>query len=58
MSRRMAERRVSRAEVEAAADAVMGELTECPDCVTGLEVPEADLPELGEAPENEEDWGQ
>ena len=46
------------AEVEFAADTVVGELMECPDCGTELEVLSVDEPKLGEAPETEEDWGQ
>ena len=57
-SRQMAECPVCGAEIELAADAVVGELMECPDCGTELEVLEVDPPELGEAPETEEDWGQ
>lgn len=37
---------------------VVGELMECPDCGTELEVLGLVPPELGEAPESEEDWGQ
>ena len=54
----MAECPVCDAEVELAADAVQGELMECADCGTELEVLELDPPKLGEAPETEEDWGQ
>lgn len=54
----MAECPVCGAEVELAADAVVGELMECEDCGTELEVLEIEPPELGEAPESEEDWGQ
>ena len=54
----MAECPVCGAEIGLAADAVVGELMECPDCGTELEVLEVDPPELGEAPETEEDWGQ
>ena len=39
-------------------DAVVGELMECPDCGTELEVLGTDPAELGEAPESEEDWGE
>ena len=54
----MVECPVCGAEVELTADAVVGELMECPDCGTELEVLGVDPPELGEAPETEEDWGQ
>ena len=57
-SAQMAECPVCGAEVELTADAVVGELMECPDCGTELEVLGVDPPELGEAPETEEDWGQ
>lgn len=57
-NRQMAECPVCGAEIELTADAVTGELMECPDCGTELEVLAVDPPELGEAPETEEDWGQ
>ena len=55
---KMAQCPVCDAEVELSGDVVVGELMECPDCGTELEVLETDPPELGEAPETEEDWGQ
>ena len=45
-----AEYPVSGAEVAPAADAVVGERMECPDCGTGLDGLEVDPPALGEAP--------
>ena len=39
-------------------DTVVGELLECPDCGTELEVTALDPPALAEAPEAEEDWGE
>ena len=54
----MAQCPVCDAQVELTADAVVGELMECADCGTELEVLKTDPPELGEAPESEEDWGQ
>ena len=39
-------------------DTVVGELLECPDCGTELEVTALDPPTLAEAPETEEDWGE
>ncbi len=45
-------------EISLADDAIAGELMECPDCVTELEVLNTDPPKLGEAPETEEDWGE
>ena len=46
------------AEIEVAADAVEGELMECPDCGSELEVVSLEPLELAEAPEAEEDWGE
>ena len=54
----MAECPVCAGEVELAGDTVVGELIECPDCGSELEVLEVDPPRLGEAPEVEEDWGE
>lgn len=54
----MAQCPVCDAEIELAADAVVGELMECPDCGSELEVLGIDPAKLGEAPEAEEDWGQ
>ncbi len=46
------------ADVELTDDAVKGELLECPDCGTELELTNVDPPQLAEAPETEEDWGE
>ena len=46
------------ADVEIAADTVVGELMSCADCGCELEVLELDPAKLGEAPETEEDWGE
>ena len=54
----MAECPVCGGEVSLESDTVVGELLECPDCGSELEVLEVDPPNLGEAPETEEDWGQ
>ena len=54
----MAECPVCGAAVDLADDAVVGELMECGDCGTELEVLSLDPVGLGEAPETEEDWGQ
>lgn len=54
----MVECPVCAAEVALESDAVVGELMECPDCGSELEVLELTPPRLGEAPETEEDWGQ
>ncbi len=54
----MAECPVCGAEVSLEADTVTGELIECGECGSELEVLELDPPRLGEAPEAEEDWGE
>ena len=46
------------AEVLLPPDAVEGELIVCPDCGAELEVINIDPPELAEAPQEEEDWGE
>jgi len=46
------------AAVKLAEDTVVGELLICPDCGSELEVLNLDPPEVGEAPQEEEDWGQ
>ena len=46
------------AEVSLSDDVVKGELIECGDCGTELEVTGLDPVTLEEAPEAEEDWGQ
>ncbi len=46
------------ASITFAQDTVVGELMECGDCGTELEVLSVDPAQLGEAPETEEDWGQ
>lgn len=49
---------VCSATFELAAGTVVGELLECPECGTELEVVSLDPPTLGEAPQEEEDWGE
>lgn len=49
---------VCEAAVELSSDAVVGELMECSDCGTELEVTDIDPPAVAEAPESEEDWGE
>lgn len=49
---------VCAATIELLIDAVEGELLECPDCGTELEVTSLDPAKLAEAPKEEEDWGQ
>ena len=46
------------AAVEISDDPVEGELLECPECGTELEIRELNPLTLGEAPETEEDWGE
>ena len=46
------------AEVALSDDAVKGELIECPDCGSELEVVSLEPAQLAEAPEAEEDWGE
>jgi alpha-aminoadipate carrier protein LysW len=49
---------VCEADVPLECDVVMGELIECPECGSELEVVSLDPLELDEAPEEEEDWGE
>jgi alpha-aminoadipate carrier protein LysW len=49
---------VCAAEVELPEDTVQGELIECPDCGTELEVISVKPFKLQEAPSEEEDWGE
>ncbi len=46
------------AEVTVDASTIKGELIECKDCGTELEVVGVDPVELAEAPTEQEDWGQ
>jgi alpha-aminoadipate carrier protein LysW len=45
-------------DVELAAGTVQGELITCPDCGVELEVISLDPPQIEEAPQEEEDWGE
>ena len=54
----MAECPICGAEIEMPDDTVVGELTECVDCGTELEVTSTDPIKIEEAPEVEEDWGE
>lgn len=49
---------VCEAEVELADDVEEGEIVECAECGSELEVLSTDPPELAEAPQEEEDWGE
>jgi alpha-aminoadipate carrier protein LysW len=46
------------ADISLAADTLEGEIIQCPDCGTELEVRSVDPPILELAPEEEEDWGE
>ncbi len=54
----MAECPVCGADVQLEADIVVGELLECPDCGSELDVLNVEPLALSEAPETEEDWGE
>jgi len=49
---------VCAAEVLILPDAVDGELIVCPECGAELEIINVEPPELAEAPQEEEDWGE
>lgn len=46
------------ADIELSDETVEGELITCEDCGTELEVISVDPPEVAEAPQEEEDWGE
>jgi alpha-aminoadipate carrier protein LysW len=54
----MADCPVCDAAVPLANDTVLGEVMECPDCGTELEVTGLEPAALSEAPQTEEDWGE
>ena len=54
----MSECPVCGADISLASDTVVGELLECTDCCSELEVTELKPLTLAEAPESEEDWGE
>lgn len=54
----MAQCPVCAVDIQFEADTVKGELIECPDCGTELEVVNVNPAELALAPELDEDWGQ
>ncbi len=58
MSTPTAECPVCAAQVELLEDTIKGEIVECPDCGSELEVIGLNPPTLAEAPEEEEDWGE
>lgn len=49
---------VCAAEILLMADVVEGELIVCPECGAELEIISVEPPELAEAPQEEEDWGE
>ena len=46
------------ANIELEENVELNELISCPDCGSELEVVKLDPPELEEAPQEEEDWGE
>ncbi len=46
------------AAIELQKGTVVGELFECPECGTELEVVSLDPAKVNEAPQEEEDWGE
>lgn len=46
------------AEIELVEDTIVHEIVVCPDCGIELEVIALDPPEVAEAPQEEEDWGE
>lgn len=46
------------ADIKKSAGTIEGELLECPDCGTELEVIKLDPFKVAEAPQEEEDWGE
>jgi alpha-aminoadipate carrier protein LysW len=46
------------ATIEFTQETIIGELLTCEDCGTELEVISVDPPEVAEAPQEEEDWGE
>jgi alpha-aminoadipate carrier protein LysW len=49
---------VCAAAVALSEDTVQGELITCPECGVELEVISLEPPQLAEAPQEEEDWGE
>lgn len=54
----MTECPVCGAQIELEKGTVMGELLECQDCGTELEIVSLDPFKVHEAPQEEEDWGE
>ena len=46
------------AEITLPDDVVKGEIITCPECGIDLEVISTDPPQVAQAPEEEEDWGE
>jgi len=46
------------AEIAIGQDTLVGEIVYCPDCSAELEVLNVEQPEVGLAPQVEEDWGE
>ncbi|GHO94962.1 lysine biosynthesis protein LysW [Reticulibacter mediterranei] len=46
------------AEITVGQDTLVGEIVFCPDCSAELEVLNVEQPEVGLAPQVEEDWGE
>ncbi len=46
------------AGIQLGEDTIVGELLECPECGTELEVVALNPVQLAEAPQEEEDWGE
>ncbi len=46
------------AEIPVGQDTLVGEIVYCPDCNAELEVLNVEQPEVGLAPQVEEDWGE
>jgi alpha-aminoadipate carrier protein LysW len=49
---------VCEAEVPLDAKPVLGEIAQCPDCGSELELTKLDPPSFEKAPEMQEDWGE
>ncbi len=54
----IAECPVCSAKINFSTDTIANELIACPECGSELEVISVNPPELAEAPQEEEDWGE